>query len=309
MKITIEQLVQDIKSLGIKDGDMLFVRISYKAIGDVEGGADTVIDAILQVIGKEGTLIASAFYDLEPSYKKYFKKRVYQPGKMKLITGIIPKLMANRPNAYFSSNPVTPYVVIGAKAEEITNIHTPETEGYYLIRYIISNYNPKCLRIGGVELVGTTHLAFTEGLKATGSYQKRVSEGIYYKDQNGKLRWYERTSSAFCRDSFKSFYYDNIYTNKDALIASGTIGKGKAVVTDMKVTYAIEKSAFGSNPLLLSCENPNCVFCRASFSYSKPGLAKHLMKQIVSLVREKAKRKHLYNIKECLIILFGNKCQ
>ena len=53
---TLERLAEDFRRMGIKEGDALMVHSSLKSIGWVEGGADTVIDAILSVIGEEGVL-------------------------------------------------------------------------------------------------------------------------------------------------------------------------------------------------------------------------------------------------------------
>ena len=67
-----ERLVSDFKSLGIKEGDVLLVHSSLSSMGNVEGGADTVIDALLEVLGKEGTLLFPAF-SFSPCYKtSYF---------------------------------------------------------------------------------------------------------------------------------------------------------------------------------------------------------------------------------------------
>ena len=42
---TKDQLKEQIKRLGIRPDDTLLVHSSMKAVGEVEGGADTVLDA------------------------------------------------------------------------------------------------------------------------------------------------------------------------------------------------------------------------------------------------------------------------
>ena len=39
-----EELIEQIKNMGIKPSDTVIIHSSMKSIGDVEGGADTVID-------------------------------------------------------------------------------------------------------------------------------------------------------------------------------------------------------------------------------------------------------------------------
>ena len=48
--ITFDSLRNDLKMLGVSSGDLLFLRISYKAIGRVEGGPKTFVDALLDVV-------------------------------------------------------------------------------------------------------------------------------------------------------------------------------------------------------------------------------------------------------------------
>jgi aminoglycoside N3'-acetyltransferase len=47
--------------LGVKRGDILEVHSSVNSLGWVEGGAATVVDALMNVVGPEGTLVMSAY--------------------------------------------------------------------------------------------------------------------------------------------------------------------------------------------------------------------------------------------------------
>ena len=53
--ITKEQIIFDLQLGGIQKGDVILMQGGPSAIGHVEGGADTVIDAVLETIGSEGT--------------------------------------------------------------------------------------------------------------------------------------------------------------------------------------------------------------------------------------------------------------
>ena len=55
------QLKENICALGIEKGDVLFVHSSFRSLGKVEGGAKTVIEAFLDCLGEEGTLVFPAF--------------------------------------------------------------------------------------------------------------------------------------------------------------------------------------------------------------------------------------------------------
>ena len=53
---TKEELKEQIAALGIQPTDTLLIHSSMKAVGEVEGGADTVLDAFSEYL-KEGLLI------------------------------------------------------------------------------------------------------------------------------------------------------------------------------------------------------------------------------------------------------------
>ena len=54
-------LTQDLRRLGVAAGDILFVHSSFKSLGPVEGGADSVIQALEDAIGPEGLLLMPSF--------------------------------------------------------------------------------------------------------------------------------------------------------------------------------------------------------------------------------------------------------
>ncbi|NCQ29508.1 MAG: AAC(3) family N-acetyltransferase, partial [Armatimonadetes bacterium] len=56
MALTKRQLVEDLRKLGVKQGDSLMVHSALSALGLVRGGADTVIDALLEAVGSEGNV-------------------------------------------------------------------------------------------------------------------------------------------------------------------------------------------------------------------------------------------------------------
>ena len=52
-----EQLVDDLRNVGVRPGDTLMVHASLRAIGPVTGGAEGVLDALDDAVGPEGTLL------------------------------------------------------------------------------------------------------------------------------------------------------------------------------------------------------------------------------------------------------------
>lgn len=64
--ITQKEIEAGLKSLGLQQGNAVEVHCSLSSFGYVEGGGDSVVNALINVVGKEGTLIMSA-YPIGPS--------------------------------------------------------------------------------------------------------------------------------------------------------------------------------------------------------------------------------------------------
>ena len=54
-------LTQDLRRLQVGEGDILFVHSSFKALGPVTDGAQSVIEALEAAIGPEGLLLMPSF--------------------------------------------------------------------------------------------------------------------------------------------------------------------------------------------------------------------------------------------------------
>ncbi len=61
MNVTYDMLIEGFKNIGLNKGDSVMAHSSLKAFGYVEGGADTIIDALIEVIGEQGTIIMPTF--------------------------------------------------------------------------------------------------------------------------------------------------------------------------------------------------------------------------------------------------------
>lgn len=304
---TKESLIKNLKDIGLEHGDMVFLRISYKSLGETEGGPQTFIDALLSVVGDEGTILATAFPKrYKTAFRFFHGDKIYRKG-IRPITGVIPFFMVNNPNAEISEHPISPYVAIGYNAKEIIAYHTPEKGSYDILEYMLKNYRPKCLRIGGDVLDGTTHLAFSEALTKANQYQRRISYGIYYVNAEGKKEWKVRTVSAFCRKGFEEFFYKYLY--RDVVIKEGKVGIGEAMLTDMQTSCELEKKFINSEPWILSCQDEDCTCCRISFSYSDTSFLSFYARQFFKLFSHDWK-KVFWRLKETLETYFmGIKCK
>lgn len=121
MAITQNDIARGFRELGVAPGDVVLLHSSLSAFDKVEGGADAVIDGVLDALGPEGTLVVptlTGHKGLTPDNPPHFDLRT-QP----CWTGIVPETLRRRPQAIRSSHPTHSCAAIGARAEELTRDH------------------------------------------------------------------------------------------------------------------------------------------------------------------------------------------
>ena len=136
--ITRSRLVTDLRKLGITEGDTIMFHVSVKAIGWIVGGPDIVIQALLDVLGHQGTLMMyvgweDSPYDLarwpENLQRAYLEEcSPFDPATSRAYRkwSILTEYLRTWPGAYRSSNPEGSCVAVGAKAQWITENHPPQ---------------------------------------------------------------------------------------------------------------------------------------------------------------------------------------
>ncbi len=254
-----DALIDGIRKLGISDGDSVLIRAALSAVGKLQNGPSTLIEAFLDVISVEGTLVSLSFTN--SSLLK--RPDPHKPFRFDTPTyaGAIPGSMLNYPEAKRSRHPTCSYVAIGKYAKFITKGHGPESPAYEPVRKIIG-LNGKMVLVGCVASspgFTTTHLAeYDLGL------MKRIifpgKDSVYYEDNDGLLKLFKRKDLGFCSNSFYKFYS---YYVKAGILSAGLIGNAYSILVPAKEAYSIEKQILSKNPKFNVCDNPLCFLCNA----------------------------------------------
>jgi len=61
VRVSKEDIKASLRELRLKEGDMVGVHSSLSSFGYVEGGVDAVFDALLEVVGEEGTVVMPTY--------------------------------------------------------------------------------------------------------------------------------------------------------------------------------------------------------------------------------------------------------
>ena len=116
-----DDIVRGLRALGLAPGDVVLVHSSLGSLGHVEGGADAVIDALLDTVGTEGTVLVPTLTGSDELDADHPPR--YDPGETPCWTGRIPETFRQRPDAVRSLHPTHSVAAIGARARELTAGH------------------------------------------------------------------------------------------------------------------------------------------------------------------------------------------
>jgi len=221
---------QCLSEFGLKNGDVVIVHSSLASIGHVEGGADTLVDAFLETIGNEGTLVAPVFGNL----------------------GIFTHTLKNRPEAVVSDCPLGTVAAIGADAEFICRDHWKADTAH--------GHDTPYLKISG--LGGYVCLLGVDQDRNTSLHSvEALLELPYLESKKAKLENDNEKSFKYYPGPHRDFIGIDHVMRENGKIKTGKIGN--AVVRLMKSKDLIDTfTALGSkNPAFCLCDNKNCADC------------------------------------------------
>lgn len=123
--VTRKDICDALKLLGVTQGDICLFHSSYKSLGPVAGGADTVIGGFEDAIGPEGTLVVPTLCssDFFASYETW---HLDKPSE----TGYLPEYFRKLPGVLRSDQATHSVAARGKLARELTGEHT--AYGYHL---------------------------------------------------------------------------------------------------------------------------------------------------------------------------------
>ena len=118
-----DSLRTDFVALGLRPGMVAMVHSSLRRIGWTEGGPATVIAALLDVLGPDGTLVMPAE---SPQLADTANQDVFDPRTTPTTMGAIPEAFRSYPGTQRSNHPLVSVCANGMRARQITAEHALE---------------------------------------------------------------------------------------------------------------------------------------------------------------------------------------
>jgi len=262
------EIVTALKGVGIAPGDLLLVHSAMSPLGYIEGGADTVIDALQEVIGNEGTLLMPAFSNShvylggDSLARRAF--RPFNPAVPDAWTGRIPNVFLQRQGVLRSAHPSHSVAGSGPLAAACLRDHleTDSPTGRSSPFGKLLDHGGKMLWLGA-DLASTTFFHFLED----------VAELPYLKDAVCMVANPDGSQRPVVvpkhLPGHREFYHfpgeeTKMYRRllQDGLqIHTAPLGYATIKAIDAQPMYDLGMRALADDPNLMLCDDPACRFC------------------------------------------------
>ncbi|MEU4155478.1 AAC(3) family N-acetyltransferase [Actinoplanes sp. NPDC026670] len=198
---TVSSLAADLRRLGLAAGDVVLVHSALRSVGFVVGHVQSVVLALLEVLGPDGTLVVPTHtnYNSDPAGWSnppvpeawWPVIRGENPGFDRVLSpsrwvGVLPESVRTWPGAVRSGHPQVSFAAVGARAAEVVASHPVEDE--------LGDGSPlgAVYRLDGkVLLIGCGHANNTSmHLSETRQPDPKLDEnGAAVRDADGSVRW------------------------------------------------------------------------------------------------------------------------
>ncbi len=261
-----------LQQVGVRRGDVLLVHSSLSGCGPVRGGAATVLQAVREAVGPEGTALfptfTRPFIYLGGTVNRSYQYRPFDAADPEQVwTGEIPRaLLRGGPGVRRSRHVTHSWAGFGAEAAACLDGHAPAAPP-------AAEESPmgEALRrrgrilFFGCSLAATTFLHYLEHVcempflapavcrvrQADGSLRTVAIPGhlpghrdFYRGNQAEKCKFFRRAVAA------------------GLVIHRVRLGLGQVLLLDLGQLEAIGRRLLHEDPRVLLCDDPDCEFCR-----------------------------------------------
>lgn len=244
-----KELKEGFKNLGIQSGDILMIHSSYNSFGGVIGGAKTVINVLLKLLGETGTLIMPTY---TPFFCQQFNKigiGFYDVENSPSQMGILTEVVRKNPNSKRTLNPIYSVSVMGMMKEYFGSELTNNVLGTESTFAKLHQVDAKIMNIGLSHNNSWTFLHYIEEMQNVDYRSHKMFSGFVitehgchfdnfiYRVRNNKVK----------TDIIPMF---NLLEDKN-IIDKQRIGDSDVKVLSMEKTYDVIVKEMKRNPRLL----------------------------------------------------------
>jgi aminoglycoside 3-N-acetyltransferase len=136
-----DRLRHDLLELGVRRGTILLVQASLRTVAPAAGGAGLVFDALMDVLGPQGTLVVPTFTSLNSTTSRVHKAIIMSMSEEQRYDyisslapfdplqspaegmGVLAEYVRTRPDSVRSTHPHTSFAAVGPQAADLMSVH------------------------------------------------------------------------------------------------------------------------------------------------------------------------------------------
>ncbi|MGM0493782.1 MAG: AAC(3) family N-acetyltransferase [Armatimonadota bacterium] len=245
--LTKDDIVGDLRALGVGPGMTVMVHSSLSALGRVEGGAETVIEALLEAVGPEGTLAMPAMTG----------GGVFEVDTSPSTVGAITEAFRNWPGVGRSFHPSHSACAIGPRAAHLLEdtLDHPTAIGAESPWGRLSRLPEAHVLLLGVDQDRNTLLHHPEEI-VRAPYLNTIER--QYLDEGGNVQ--TKTLELF-PGPHRDFIGLEPTIRESGAMRTGKVGAAVARLMHATTTVEAVTEALREDPAAVLCDNPNCDDC------------------------------------------------
>ncbi len=258
LDVTKERLISDLKKIGLNQGDHVSIASALSRVGNIIGGPEAFIDAVIEVIGPEGTLMVNTYTNFVHIFQMEAANNYppFDPQSTPSVSGLISETLRKNPQAMRSRHPTSSIAAIGGKASFLTEGHGPHSRAR-LPYSRLAEIGGKSLFIGlGDSLVALRHEAqyLAELLDIV-----HFESCINYIDEDGKTKLFRAADVTACVKTLPRL----VPVMRDrGILKEGMTGNARSILVSTKEALDLMAELLKNDPALNLCDDIDCIWCR-----------------------------------------------
>ena len=172
--IKIEEIKTAFKSIGITMGDIIVLQSSYKGCGEIEKGPEGLIDALIDILGDQGTLLMPTY-----NFEMWIKNRRFDIKQTPSEVGIISEIFRKRDDVGRTIHPIHSLAVWGKYKREFESMNYRNSFGRNSIFSKLKKYNALYVTIGLGDKMPFLPCHYTENVMNVSYRKNKNFSGMY----------------------------------------------------------------------------------------------------------------------------------
>ncbi len=294
--ISAATIEKQIKELGVKQGDVVFLAADLLKVGYFSNDKDSTlrdwVNILINVVDNDGTLVVPSYTN---SFSFLYKKsNVIFSNDAPTTSGSLSQAFQKYPGVLRSQHPTNSCFAIGKYAKFILDGHDEKSSAYLPYQRVVS-LKGKNLMLGAIEDAKLAPMGMHCAQESLDLTRKNWLAGVlqtYYYDQFGNIKIFTRNDVGGCTGgAHKAIGYHII----EKAITFGKVGRSLSAYIDCEKSFSIFKKILKENPALIKCDGiETCGCCYGSPIYRHPLFwLKKIFKKIMRLILISIKSKFL----------------